>query len=76
SSGISAKANTKLVVGTFVDEDFNVADGIHSTLRDIIDDFNFGVVEVIPSPNGANINALVAHKGNSFAAGVDISKLV
>ncbi|MGZ5537714.1 MAG: alkaline phosphatase D family protein, partial [Chthoniobacterales bacterium] len=76
SSGISAKANTKLVVGTFVDEDFNVADGIHSTLRDIIDDFNFGVVEVIPAPNGANINALVAHKGNSFAAGVDISKLV
>lgn len=76
SSGISAKAATKLVVGTFVDEDFDVAEGIHSKLRDVIADFNFGVVEVVPSPDGANINALVAHKGNSFAAGIDISKLV
>jgi hypothetical protein len=78
SSGISAKQEVKgdLFVGSFVDEDFKVASGIRSTLREIIPDFNFGVVQVLPTGSGAEIIAVVAHEGNAFAAGFDISKLI
>jgi hypothetical protein len=65
-----------LFVGSFVDEDFKVAPEIRSTLREIIPDFNFGIIQVLPTGDGAQINAFVAHEGNSFAAGLDISKLI
>jgi hypothetical protein len=78
SSGISAKQEVKadLFVGTFVDEDFKVASGIRSVLREIVPDFNFGVVQVVQTGDGSEVNALLAHEGNSFAAGFDISKLI
>ena len=78
SSGISAKQEVKadLFVGSFVDEDFKVAGGIRSVLREIVPDFNFGIVEVLQTGSGAEVNALLAHEGNSFAAGLDISKLI
>jgi hypothetical protein len=78
SSGISARQTVKgdLFVGSFVDEDFTVASGIRSTLREIVPDFNFGVVQILPTGSGAQISAVLAHEGNSFAAGLNISKLI
>jgi hypothetical protein len=78
SSGISKveAAPGSIFVGVFVDEDFTVASGIRSTLREVIPDFNFGVVHVQPTGNGAAILAAVAHEGNAFAAGVDIADLL
>ena len=78
SSGISAKQEVKadLFVGTFVDEDFTVDAGVRSVLREIVPDFNFGIVQILQTGSGAEINALLAHEGNSFAAGFDISKLI
>ena len=78
SSGISAKEDAKadLFVGTFVDEDFEVAGGIRSVLREIVPDFNFGVVQILQTGEGSEVNVLLAHEGNSFAAGFDISKLI
>jgi hypothetical protein len=78
SSGISAKQSVKLdlFVGTFVDEDFKLGDGIRSVLREVVPDFNFGVVQVLQTGSGAQVHGLLAHEGNSFAAGFDISKLI
>ncbi|HEX8678952.1 MAG TPA: alkaline phosphatase D family protein, partial [Chthoniobacterales bacterium] len=78
SSGISAKQEVKgdLFVGSFVDEDFKVASGIRSTLREIVPDFNFGVVQVLPTGDGAQVHFALAHEGSAFAAGFDISKLI
>ena len=78
SSGISAKqvVTADLFVGTFVDEDFKVAGGIRSVLREIVPDFNFGIVQVLQTGDGAEVTALLAHEGNAFAAGLDISRLI
>ncbi len=78
SSGISAKqeVTADLYVGTFVDEDFKVASGIRSVLREIVPDYNFGVVQVMHTGDGAQVNAVLAHEGNAFAAGFDISDLI
>ncbi|MBA2270358.1 MAG: alkaline phosphatase D family protein [Chthoniobacterales bacterium] len=78
SSGISAKQEVAgdLFIGSFLDEQFKVASGIRSTLRDIVPDFNFGVIEVLPTGDGAKVNTLLAHEGNAFAAGLDISDLI
>jgi len=78
SSGISAKQEVTgdLFVGSFVDEDFKIAAGIRSTLREIVPDFNFGVVQILPTGSGAQVNAVLAHEGNAFAAGLDISDLI
>jgi PhoD-like phosphatase len=76
SSGISNTEGEVLVVGTFVDESFSLGFGIHSKLREVVPDFNFGVVQVIPTGGGAEINGAVAHEGNAFAAGLDLSDLL
>jgi hypothetical protein len=65
-----------LFVGVFVDEDFAVAPGIRSTLRDIVPDFNFGVVQVQPTGAGANVFTSLAHEGNAFAAGLDLADIL
>jgi len=76
SSGISTVKQRVPTVGSLVDEDFDVAPGIRSTLREVVIDFNFGVVQMIPSGSGAEIVASLAHEGNSFTVGVDISDLL
>lgn len=76
SSGISNNEGRTLVVGIYVDEDFAVAEGIRATMQDVVTDFNFGLVHVIPTGHGATIHSAVAHEGNSFAAGVDIAVLL
>jgi hypothetical protein len=76
SSGISQIDDTQPLVGTFVDEGFNLSPGIHSSLVDVVNKFNFGVVQVQPTGSGAEINAVLAHEGNAFAFGLDIKDLI
>jgi hypothetical protein len=76
SSGISKIDDTQPLVGTFVDEEFSLALGIRSTLRDVVNQFNFGVVQVQPTGGGAEIGAVLAHEGNSFAFGLDLKDLI
>lgn len=76
SSGISQTDDTQPLVGTFIDEEFTLAPGIRSTLRDVVNQFNFGVVQVQPTGSGAEISAVLAHEGNAFAAGLDVTDLI
>lgn len=76
SSGISQIDDTQPLVGTFVDEEFSLALGIQSTLRDVVNRFNYGVVQVQPTGSGAEISAVLAHEGNAFAFGVDLKDLL
>jgi hypothetical protein len=76
SSGISQIDSAQPLVGTFVDEEFSLAPGIRSTLRDVVNVFNFGVVQVQPTGSGAEISAVLAHEGNSSALGLDVKDLI
>jgi hypothetical protein len=76
SSGVSTVATASPTVGAFVDEDFNVASGIRSTLRDVVRDFNFGVIQVVPTGSGAEMVHSLAHEGNSYAVGLNIKDLL
>ena len=76
SSGISQIEDAQPLVGVFVDEEFSLAFGIRSTLRDVVNNFNFGVVQVQPTGSGAEISAVLAHEGNSFAFGLKLEGIV
>ena len=76
SSGISQIDDTQPLVGTFVDEEFSVAPGIQSTLREVVNRFNYGVVQVQPTGSGAEISGVLAHEGNAFAFGLDLKDLL
>lgn len=76
SSGISQIEDEALVVGVFVDEDFAVAPGIRSTLREVVPDFNFGVVQAIPTGNGATMHGALVHEGTAVALGLDLADLL
>jgi hypothetical protein len=76
SSGISQIDSAQPLVGTFVDEEFSLAPGIRSTLRDVVNVFNFGVVQVQPTGSGAEISAVLAHEGNASALGLDVKDLI
>ncbi|MDH5539609.1 MAG: hypothetical protein OEY03_09405, partial [Rhizobacter sp.] len=76
TSGISNTEDVQPIVGVFVDEEFGVAKGIRATLKEVITEFNFGVVHVLPTGRGAEVVGTVAHQGNSFAAGVDLKDIL
>jgi hypothetical protein len=78
SSGISTveNLNPKPTIGSILDDSFEVTSGIHSKLREVVTEFNFGVVQITPSGLGAELLALVAHRGNAWAVGVDIADLL
>jgi hypothetical protein len=76
SSGISALEETLAVIGTFLDEKVPLGDGFTSTLRDVVRTFNFGVVQVVPTGAGAEITPVIAHEGNSWAAGANLKDLL
>jgi hypothetical protein len=76
SSGISKDSGLTAVVGIYLDDDFEVAPGIRSKLRQVVNTFNFGVVHVVPTGSGAEVKGAVAHEGNSFAVGVDVADLL
>jgi len=76
SSGISVIFEQQPMVGSLVDTSFDVAPGIHSEMLEIVTNVNFGIVHVIPTGGGAEIQGVVAHKGVSVAVGLDISLFV
>ena len=79
SSGISKNAGdakNSPLLGSFVDENFEVAPGIRSTMRQFVNDFNFSVINIVPTGSGAKIMGAVAHEGTSFGYGIDIADLV
>jgi hypothetical protein len=45
-------------------------------LRDAVNEFNFGVIQVQPTGNGAEISAVLAHEGNSLVLGLDVKDLI
>lgn len=76
SSGISAVEDVQPLIGIFVDQEFSLGKGIRSTLGNVVNQFNFGVVQVQPSGRGAKVLCTVAHEGNSFAAGLDLKDIL
>lgn len=76
SSGISTVADSPIQIGALIDDDFDVTSGIRSSLREAVKEFNFGVVQVIPTGSGAEIVPSLAHEGNSFTIGLDIADLL
>lgn len=76
SSGISTVFEHQPVVHALLDTSFDVAPGIHSSLLEVVDDVNFGIVHVIPTGAGAEIQGVVSHRGNSFTLGLDIGLYV
>ena len=77
SSGISAiEGDTQPLIGVFVDQEFSLGKGIRSTLKNVVNRFNFGVLQVQPTGRGAKVFGTVAHEGNSFAAGLDLKDIL
>jgi PhoD-like phosphatase len=76
SSGISQIDDTQPIVGTFIDEEFTLAPGIRSSLRSVVNEFNFGVIQVQPTGNGAEIAADLVHEGNAVVFGLKLKGIV
>ncbi|WLB86875.1 alkaline phosphatase D family protein [Bradyrhizobium japonicum] len=76
ASGINTVFNKPPTIDVLLSRDFDVAPGIRSTLKEVVVEPNFGVIEVVPTGNGAKINCAVAHEGVSAAFGLDISNLL
>ena len=76
ASGINTVFDSPPTIDVLVSRDFDVADGIRSTMLEVVTEPNFGVIEVVPTGNGAKITGAVAHAGVSAALGLDISNLL
>jgi hypothetical protein len=76
SSGISQIDDTQPLVGTFIDQEFSVTPMIRATMKTVVNQFNFGIVQVQPTGSGAVIDAVLAHEGNGFALGLDVKDLI
>jgi hypothetical protein len=76
TSGIGVVDDTQPLIGVFVDQEFSVAKGIRATLDHVVNQFNFGVLQVQPTGRGAKVFGTVAHEGNSFAAGIDLKDIL
>ena len=70
SSGISQQTGREFLLGLLVDEEFEVADGIHSRMREFVNEYNFGIVHMIPTGATPELIPTVAHAGNSRAVGI------
>lgn len=76
ASGINTVFDSPPTIDVLLSRDFDVADGIRSTMLEVVTEPNFGVIEVVPTGNGAKITGAVAHAGVSAALGLDISNLL
>jgi len=76
SSGISQIEDRQPFVGVYVDQAFGVAPGIRSELKTVVNQFNFGVVTIVPTGHGAQIQSALVHEGNGFAFSLDIKDLI
>ena len=76
SSGISNSVPGSFLLSILVDEDFEVGPGVRSRLRNLVTNFNFGAVFVQPTGTAAQTIPVIAHAGNSFAWGLDLTALL
>lgn len=51
-----------------VDESFEVAPGIHSKQRELVQEYNFGVVQIIPTGGTSKVIPAIMHSGESSSA--------
>jgi hypothetical protein len=61
------------LLGTLVDDDFEVASGIRATLRQLINGYNFGVVQVVPTGGTPVLIPAVVALGETSTWGARIS---
>jgi hypothetical protein len=73
SSGISKQAGRAFLLNTIVDQDFQVAPGIRTVLRQLVNGYNFGIVETVPTAGTPVVVPTVAHSGATSAWGAQIS---
>lgn len=69
SSGISKRTNEDMVLHVLVDEDFEIAKGMRARLQAFVNDFNYGVVRILPTGATPQVLPLVAHVGETSAWG-------
>jgi hypothetical protein len=55
---------------------FGLLPPIRSTLREVTRDFNFGLLQVVPTGTGAEIVPTLAHEGSAAVVGLDLAALV
>jgi len=72
ASGISRDAPS-FSIGIVADEEFQVGEGIHARLREIVGGYNFGVVQVIPTGSTPVVVPAIAHQGHGYARGITLS---
>jgi hypothetical protein len=65
TSGIGQQAEGKGIIGILMDQDFDVADGIHAKLETFTNHYNFGVTQVIFGGEVPVITNAVCHKGDN-----------
>jgi hypothetical protein len=73
TSGISQRnipTSKEPHLGTIVDENYEVAPGIHTTLQEFINGYNFAAVRVVPTGSTAEVIPTVMHEGVSAAWGM------
>ena len=73
ASGINTVFSDPPTIDVLLSRDFDVAPDIRSTLKEVVVKPNYGVIDVLPTGNGAKISGVVAHEGVSVAVGLDIS---
>lgn len=67
SSGISQRAEKMIDTIVSVDESFEVGTGIRSEQRELVRDYNFGIVHIIPTGGIPKIVPAIVHSGQSSA---------
>jgi hypothetical protein len=74
SSGINVVFDSPPTIDVLLSRDFNIAPDIRSTLAEVTVKPNFGVIDVVPTGQGARINGALEYEGMSKAYGLDISR--
>ena len=72
SSGISQAADKAIDSLVTVDESFEVAPGIRCKQRELVQDYNFGVVQIIPTGGRPEIVPAIVHSRTSASAVLQI----
>jgi hypothetical protein len=67
ASSISNAPSQSLLIGTVVDQEVDVAPGITSSLRELVNEYNFSVIHVIPTGGTPVVTAAIHHAGTTSA---------
>ena len=72
SSGISKTVSSSLLIGTVVDEEFEIGSGVQATLRQVVADYNFGIVHVVPTGGTPVVIPSLWHASESEVEGARV----